>query len=354
MKTSFVSDNIWPACAEINEHLNGIEGQYLPYGEDEYCERGAARVRNAFGLGEEAAIHFVPNGTTANTLGCLAMLETPADGIISPDDGHLLIHEEYSVKHIGRSVTAAATTNSKLTLEAIDRAIAGCEAGITPRALYLSQATDRGLAYTKSELASIVGFAKEKGLYSFVDGARLGPALAREGGDLTLPEFGSLGLDMFWIGGTKNGGRYGEAMVVLNDELEQRIRNENLIKSMGALMSKSWEMGAQYERFFALEDDGQLLWLRLAGHANAQAKTIREGLRELNVELHFEGDGTGTNMLFPVLPRNVLAQLQEDYHFTVPFGKVEDETKGRVRIICASGTTPAMASGFVEKVHQYL
>ena len=349
---SLASDALSLPCGEILQHLGSIEGQQFAYGDDGHCELGAARIRDAFGLTAEHDIHFVPTGTAANILGCLAMLRSPEDGIISPDDGHLLIHEKGATEMFGHTVIAATTTDGKLDPMALDRVIATREDGVKPRALYLANATDRGLAYTKDELATLVNYTKERGLYSFVDGARLAMALAREGGALSLQDFGGLDFDMFWVGGAKNGGLGGEALVVLNDELKQGFRAR--MRGLGALMSKSWVIGAQFERFFTEEDDGDLLWLRLARHANTQASTIREGLRGLeNVELAFEGDGTGTNMLFPVLPIRVLERLQDEYHFYLPFGKVADEKRGRVRLVCSWDTAPDTATDFVEKVRQY-
>lgn len=352
MRYSFASDNISSTHPEIQQYIyeNG-DGQHLPYGEDEHCERGAILLREAFALPEDAAVHFVPSGTMANILGCAAMLGSYEgdSAIVSPDDGHLAVHEEAAIRDMGYHVISAATTEGKLSCDLLDRELVGHDT-LVPRALYLAQATDRGLVYTRGELDELIGYAKEKGIYSLIDGARLANAIASEQTDLTLHDLSALQPDMFWIGGTKNGGEYGEAMVILNDELKSGFID--LMKRKGALMSKSWVMGAQFERFFSPEDDGDILWLKLARHANTQATTIYNGLLDLkDVSFHFQGGGT--NILFPVLPDNVLERLQTDYHFYLPARKIDDK-RGRVRLVCSWDTTSDVAADFVSAVRRHI
>lgn len=355
MPYSFASDNVsstYPGIEQYIHENNG--GQHSPYGEDEYCARAAILVRDAFALPEDAAVYFVPNGAMANILGCAAILGSDEgdNAIISPDDGHLAVHEKEAICDMGYHIISAATVideSDKLSVDLLDQTLTTEDTPV-PRALYLAQATDRGLAYTRDELGGLISYAKEKGVYSLIDGARLANAIASEQADFTLHDMGILQPDIFWIGGTKNGGEYGEAMVILNDELKGGF--VDLMKRKGALMSKSWVMGAQFERFFCPEDDDDILWLKLARHANTQATTIYNGLLDLEgVSFHFEGGGT--NILFPVLPDDVLARLQADYHFYLPARKI-DGKRSRVRLVCSWDTASNIAADFVNAVRHYV
>ncbi len=110
------------------------------------------------------------------------------------------------------------------------------------------------------------------GLYLFVDGAALGNALCAEGNDLTLKPDGQL-CDVFYIGGTKNGALFGEALVIVNDALKPDFRYH--IKQNGAMLAKGRLLGIQFD--VLMEGDR---YLRLAAHANAMAQKIAKVLKE--------------------------------------------------------------------------
>ena len=142
---------------------------------------------------------------------------------------------------------------------------------VKPKMVYLSNATELGTFYTKQELSDIWKLCRRLGLYLFVDGARLGNALCAQGNDLTLKEMAKL-CDVFYIGGTKNGALFGEALVILNDELKPDFRYH--IKQNGGMLAKGRLLGIQFEVLFSSD-----LYWRNAMHANAAAQKIAAHLK---------------------------------------------------------------------------
>ena len=140
-----------------------------------------------------------------------------------------------------------------------------------PGLVYISNATENGAVYTKAELTALYAFCRENGLLLFVDGARLGAALTSKANDLTLPEFAHL-CDAFYIGGTKNGAMFGEALVITRPELTDGFFR--MKKRMGAVMEKGWIQGVMFQALFT--DD---LYFHMARHANEMAARLQDGLR---------------------------------------------------------------------------
>ncbi|HEY4964362.1 MAG TPA: aminotransferase class I/II-fold pyridoxal phosphate-dependent enzyme [Candidatus Saccharimonadales bacterium] len=337
MKYSFYDDYSEGVHSEILKYIaEHNEDQQLGYGNDEYCKLGADRLKEAFDL-PQADIHFLPNGTIANVIGLVSMLK-PFEGVISPDSGHINTHEAGAIEAVGHKIIWVEAPDGKLTPARIDEALARYEDEHTvkPQVVYLTQATELGTTYTRAELEEVIQHAKDKGLYTYLDGARLAMAIANKELGLTLQNFGALGLDMFYVGGTKDGGLYGEAMIIANDGLKPNFRNH--MKQRGGLMAKGRFMGQQFARFF----DTDNLWLTLAEHANAQATRLYMGLKELGIEFDQE---PGTNQIFPIFDNGVLENLLKDYGF-YKWSKVSD-TKTKVRLVCSWATKPENVDEFL-------
>jgi len=171
---------------------------------------------------------------------------------------------------------------------------------VKPRLLFVSQATEAGTVYTRSELAGLREVCDEFGLLLYIDGARLANALVSEGCDLSLESLAGFA-DAFYIGGTKNGLLFGEALVIVNPSLKEDFRF--LMKQRGALLAKGFLLGLQFQ---ALLGDG--LWLELARYANGMAKRLKKGLRKKGVTLFAENK---TNQVFLYAPPDMMPILEE-------------------------------------------
>lgn len=320
----------------ISEH--NLDSQ-LTYGRDEYTKLATERVKKAFGV-PDADVHFLPTGTICNVIGLKAMLRA-IEGVIAPASGHINTHETGALEANGHKIIWVETPDGKLTPDLIDEALARYEDEHTviPKVVYLTQVTELGTVYTKDELAAVIKHAQAKGLYTYLDGARLAMAVASKAANTSMEDMGNLGLDMFYIGGTKNGGMYGEALVIQNDLFKKDFRH--YIKQRGGMMSKGRFMGQQFARFF----DEDSLWLNLATHANEMAQLLYNGLKEHGVEFDLAADA---NQVFPIFDNEIYEQLIQDYGF-YPWSKVGDD-KIKVRLVCSWATPKEQVEGFVSRV----
>jgi len=344
MKYSFYDDyseGVHPKILEyITEHNNE---QQLTYGRDEYSKLATERIKQAFGI-PNADVHFMPTGTVCNVVGLKSMLKA-IEGVIAPASGHINTHETGALEAHGHKIIWVDTPDGKLTPELIDEALTRYEDEHTviPKVVYLTQVTELGTVYAKDELLRVIAHAKSKGLYTYLDGARLAMAVASKAANMTMEDIGALGLDMFYIGGTKNGGMYGEAMVILNDEFKKDFRH--YIKQRGGMISKARFLGQQFARFF---DDDQL-WLSLAQHANEMAELLYSGLKDLGVQFDLTADA---NQVFPIFDNQVKEKLDKDYGF-YPWNKV-DENHTKVRLVCSWSTPREMVEAFIADTKEIL
>jgi threonine aldolase len=327
MKYSFYDDYSEGVAPELLEYIaNNNNDPQRGYCTDDYCKLAADRIRATFEL-PSADVHFLPNGTIANVVGLVSMLKA-YEGVISVKSGHINTHEAGALEATGHKILWVDSDDGKLTPELVERAYSSYEDEHTvqPKVVYITQPTELGTLYSKEEIVAIVGSARSKNMYVYMDGARLAMALASPKTDISIKEYGTLGIDMFYIGGTKNGGLYGEAMVIMNDNLKVDFRYH--IKQRGALMAKSRFMGQQFARFF--DEDG--LYMKLAQNATSTAATLAKGLQSLGIEVA----DTGTNQLFPVLRNDAISQLSEMYGFYV-WEKISD-THSHIRLVTSWAT----------------
>mgnify|MGYP003313148241 CR=1 FL=1 len=299
------------------------------YGEDEYCAAAAAKIKTLCGR-EDVAVHFLVGGTQTNLTVIAASLR-PYQGVISADSGHINVHETGAIEATGHKVLALPSRDGKLTADQI-RMAAGAQSEamdaehtVQPKMVYISDSTEVGTIYSLAELEAISAACKECGLYLFMDGARLGYALTAPGNDVTLPDLARL-CDVFYIGGTKVGAMFGEAVVISNDHIAEDFRY--MIKQRGGMLAKGWLLGLQFDTL--LKDD---LYFEISKHANKLAQQLRETLMSLNIPVLVDSP---SNQIFPILPDAVLQQL--DKHFTYNMMERIDETHSCVRF-CTSWAT---------------
>ena len=248
-----------------------LEGNH-GYGDDGYTARAKDRIREVCGC-PDAMVEFLIGGTQTNVVACSFLLK-PWEAAICPDSGHLNGHEVGAFEATGHKILPVPVGgDGKITPEMLPPLLAlHQDPHLTkPGLVYISNATENGAVYTKAELTALYAFCRENGLLLFVDGARLGAALTSKANDLTLPEFAHL-CDAFYIGGTKNGAMFGEALVITRPELTDGFFR--MKKRMGAVMEKGWIQGVMFQALFTND-----LYFHMARHANEMAARLQDGLR---------------------------------------------------------------------------
>ena len=327
---SFRNDYSEGAHPKLLEALTATNlTQTVGYGLDPFCGEAADTIRRLCAA-PEAAVHFLVGGTQANLVTIAALLE-PYEAVIAAHTGHVNVHETGAIEATGHKVCTAFAPDGKLTPALVEAVLAehnGTEHMVAPRLVYLSDTTEIGTIYTKAELAALRRCCDEHGLLLYLDGARLGSALTAEGSDLTLADLAAL-TDAFYIGGTKNGALFGEALVLTRPHAHYRWH----MKQRGTVLAKGRLLGVQFQ---ALLKDG--LYFDLARRANALALRLRDGMAALGVSFPVSSP---SNQQFPVLDNGVIAALEaRGYEFETDHPV--DETHTCVRFV-TSWATPETA-----------
>ena len=265
------------------------------YGMDPHCDHARALIKEAC-QAPEADVHFLVGGTQTNTT-VIASILRPHQGALCADSGHINVHETGAIEATGHKVLPLPAENGKLSADTIEKAIAthrkdeSFEHIVQPGLVYISHPTEYGTLYTRAELEAISGVCRRAGVPLFVDGARLGYGLAADGTDVTLPVLAELA-DVFYIGGTKVGALFGEAVVITNPAWKRDFRY--LIKQRGGMLAKGRLLGIQFEE---LMTDG--LYTQLGRHADELAYRVRDIFRAAGYPMLFDSP---TNQQFPILP----------------------------------------------------
>lgn len=315
--------------------------QTVGYGEDHYCRTAADLIRTACG-NQSADVHFLVGGTQTNATVISSILR-PYQGVISAGTGHINVHETGAIEHGGHKVLVAGSCNGLLSAEAVQELMElhlaedGPKHTVQPGMVYISFSSETGTVYSLAQLEAISAVCRRYSLPLFIDGARMGYGLASEGCDVTLKDIARLA-DVFYIGGTKQGALFGEAVVIVNDALKKDFRY--CIKQNGGMLAKGRLLGIQ---FIALFEDG--LYHELSEHAVRQALRIRDA---------FESKGFGflvespSNQQFPILPDGIADALSSEFMFSV-WQKV-DESHTAVRFCTSWATRPEAVDALIEKV----
>ena len=307
--------------------------QQSGYGEDIFCKNASVQIRQIIDK-PDADIHFIAGGTLANLI-VLASILKPFESIIAADTGHINTHEAGAIEAVGHKIESVFSKDGKLAPENLSPLLDKFPEfhTVKPRVVYISNSTEIGTIYRKEELRLLYEFCKENDLILFVDGARLPVALTAEKNDMTIKDIANHS-DVFYIGGTKCGALFGEAVVIVNDSLKKDFKY--YLKQRGGMMAKGRAMGAQFERL--LQDN---LIFDLAEHANTTAAKIAATLQSLGYQFLSSPE---TNQLFPMLPNSVIAELQKEYDFMI--WKKTDESNSVVRIVTSWATPPEIVDRF--------
>jgi threonine aldolase len=335
LKHSFLNDYSEGAHPQVLRLLTSSNLTQEPgYGEDSLSLRAGDLLRAATG-NADADVHLVSGGTQANLIALASMLR-PYESIIAAESAHILVHETGAIEATGHKISGVPTSDGKLLPDQVRAVVAqhGDELMVSPRVVYLSQATEFGTIYSKAELSALSSTCRELGLYLYLDGARIAPALVSAASDMTLQELAAL-VDMLYIGGTKNGALLGEALVINAPTLKDHFRFH--LKQRGALLAKGRLLGAQ---FVALFEDG--LYFELARHANVMATRLGDGLRARGVEFLTE---PVTNQVFPILTDGQVDSLRAHSSFHV--WTRADSGRSAIRLVTSWATPDEAVDGFL-------
>ncbi len=337
----FESDYTQGAVPEIIEKLVETNLEQTPgYGTDKYCLSAAEKIKKEIG-NENADVHFLVGGTQTNYIFIASALR-PHQGVISACTGHINVHESGSVESVGHKVIGLPSDDGKITAAQVEKTVKDhyadptFEHTVQPKMVYISFPTENGTIYSKEELTALYAVCKENDLILFIDGARMGYGLASEKNDLTLKDIADLS-DAFYIGGTKVGALFGEALVITKDSCKKDFRY--IEKQKGAMLAKGRLLGLQFDVLFT---DG--LYHKISHHAAALAMRIREAFLSKGIELYYD---SYTNQQFPILTDEQLSKLNE--HFVSSYwAKAGEKTAVR---FCTSWATPEEDVDFlIEKI----
>lgn len=321
--------------ALLDTNLEQVDG----YGEDRYTQQAAEMLKKRIQC-ESASIHLLCGGTQTN-LTALAAFLRPHEAVIAANTGHVLVHETGAIEATGHKIISVTVGDGKLTPEHIRAAVAAHtdEHMVKPKLVYISNSTEIGTIYLKSELVEISRVCRELNLYLYMDGARLCSALCAFENDLSLADLPKL-TDAFYIGGTKNGALIGEALVICRKELQEDFRFH--MKQKGALLAKGKVLGLQFLELF--RDD---LGFELARHANAMARLLREAISAAGYPFLVDSP---TNQIFPILPEALIEKLQEKYSFYV--WEKTDDAHSSVRLVTSWATEESAVRGFIADLNE--
>ena len=307
------------------------------YGMDEFCQAASAQILKRVGC-PSGEVHFLPGGTQTNMTAIAAFLR-PHEAAISPETGHICCHETGAIEATGHKIIHVPSEDGKIRPDQIDEVMRFHEDEhyVKPRLLYISDSTETGAFYLKAELYELRKACDRHHLLLYIDGARLAMALTAQGNDVVLEDLPKIA-DAFYIGGTKCGALFGEALILVNDDLKPDFRF--LLKQRGGLMAKSRLMGIQFQAL--MTDD---LLFRLGAHSNKMAGILAEGIKKAGYRFAVE---PATNLIFPVFPNKLIEELQTKVMFEG--WRPYQEGTSAIRLVTSWGSTEEEIQEFLSMI----
>ena len=303
--------------------------QTVGYGEDEICSQAKEYIKKHL-QNEKVDIHFLIGGTSANQI-VIASCLRPFEGVITVESGHINCHETGAVEATGHKVISL-TTENKMTSEMLEKFFTNQEKDpnfehiVKGKMVYISFPTEYGLLYTKKELESIYSTCKKHDAYLFIDGARLAFALAcYEQTGIKINDMTNL-CDVFYIGGTKCGALFGEAVVIINDEIKKYFRYH--IKQRGAMMAKGRMLGIQFYELFK-----ENLYFEIGKRTVDLAIYTKNELTKKGVKFYIE---SFTNQQFIIFKKEKYDEISKKYELSY-WG--EDNNGDIIARFCTSWAT---------------
>ena len=327
----FDSDYLEGAHPNILDKLVASNFEQTPgYGTDTYCESARQKIRTACNC-PDAQVHFLVGGTQTNATVIDGMLKS-FEGIIATNCAHIEVHEAGAIEFGGHKVITLPENNGKLQAKDVAEYLnkfyndTSFEHMTIPGAVYISHPTEWGTLYTKQELSDLAQICQQYNLPLFLDGARLGYGLCAQNTDVTLSDIAKY-CDVFYIGGTKVGALFGEAVVITKPNLIPHFFT--IIKQHGALLAKGRLLGIQFDCLFT-----DNLYLKIAQNAIDKAEQLKTILKAKNYKFYLETD---TNQQFIILENTQIEKLRQQISFS--FWEKYDENHTVVRF-ATSWATP--------------
>lgn len=327
----FDTDYMSGAHPKVMERLVQTNFDQTPgYGTDEYTANAKRLILEACGT-PDATVHFLVGGTQTNSTVIDGILDRH-EGVLCAESGHINVHESGAIEATGHKVLTLPSYSGKVTAEDVDNYIRTFyqdetyEHMVAPGMLYISFPTEYGTVYTLKELQDISDVCHTHEIPLFIDGARLGYGLASEGCDVTLKDIARL-CDVFYIGGTKVGALFGEAVVVTNNKLLKHFTP--LVKQHGALLAKGRLLGVQFEALFT---DG--LYDEISRECVRKALKLKAIFVSKGYDIEVDSP---TNQQFFRLPNTVIDDLKSEVSFEMWGPRGESESV--VRFVTGWTTT---------------
>jgi threonine aldolase len=329
----FDSDYMEGAHPSIMKRLMETNMEQTPgYGTDEYSNSAKEKIKKACNA-PEAEVFFLMGGTQTNRIAIDGILRG-YEGVLAAECGHISVHESGAIEAGGHKVLALPHERGKLKVKTVEDYLARFYQDanwphmVIPGMLYVSHPTEYGAIYTKAELEGLHEVCKRYHIPMYIDGARLGYGLAADNTDVTLSDIARC-CEAFYIGGTKVGALFGEALVFTKTELVPHFFTT--IKQHGGLLAKGRLLGLQFDTLFT--DD---LYMKISRSAIERARELKAGLKEKGYELFFESP---TNQQFLIMENKKIEELKEKVSFG--FWEVYDEKHTVVRIATGWATESA-------------
>lgn len=335
----FESDYVEGAHPNVLRAL--LETNHIPasgYGTDVFTASAKAKIATACQL-ENAQVSLLVGGTQTNAIVIDAVLRA-YEGVIAVDTGHINQYEAGAIEYTGHKVLTLPHEAGKLNAASLREYLVAffanpnCTHMVLPGMVYISQPTEYGTLYSKEELQALSQVCRDYQLPLFIDGARLGYALAAESNDVTLADIAHYA-DVFYIGGTKIGALCGEAVVFTKQN--EPTNWTRFVKKHGALLAKGRLLGVQFDALFT-----ERLYLTLSRHAVDMAMQIKRSLVAKGYELYVDSP---TNQQFAVMTPEQLAQISP--FVKVGYGGVLADKRVIVRFVTSWSTTQAQVDALV-------
>jgi threonine aldolase len=311
------------------------------YGNDPYTAEAKGLIRKAIAQ-PDAEVMFLVGGTQTNAVAIDGILARH-EGVMAADSGHIAVHESGAIEASGHKVLTLQGVDGKVSAEDVDNYVAAFyrdetyQHMVAPGMLYISQPTEYGTIYTLGELEQLSKVCHKHNIPLYIDGARMAYGLNAEGADFTLRDIARLA-DVFYIGGTKCGTLFGEALVVTNRALLKHLFP--LVKQHGALLAKGRLLGVQFGELFR---DG--LYEQLGKRAVGLALRLSKALCDAGYSRVIDSP---TNQQFVLIEDAKLEKLRENVK--VGFWEKPDATHTVIRFATSWATTQEE----IEELKKYL
>lgn len=328
---SFESDYTIGTHQKILDRMQEMNlKQQKGYGRDALCESAKEKIRTACQC-PDAQIQFLVGGTQTNSIVIATMLAR-YEGVVAAKTGHVSVHEAGAIEYTGHKVIEIPQHNGKIDVTELKACLEAFwqdgnhEHMVFPGMVYISHPTEYGTLYSKKELQEISEVCHTYEIPLYMDGARLGYGLMSKDTDVTLPDIAKY-CDAFYIGGTKVGALFGEAVVFTKKNMPKYFMT--MVKQQGGLLAKGWLLGLQFDTLFT-ED----LYLKISENAIDRAEELKELFKEKGYRFYLESP---TNQQFFILENKKMEELQKKVAFS--FWEKYDEDHTVVRFATSWATT---------------